>query len=178
MIWGAMPFMRTAGLYFLPPETTINGEKYVDLFTSKLELCMRVHNCEIFMQDGVPCHRSKMVKKFLKRKRIQMFEWPGNSPDLNPIENLWHLMKNKVSEKHLSSLAAVRTAIKEVWVREISANYCCKLINSMPRRRQEVIKSKGGHTKCPSQTYFCYFCVDLLCFYYAKQLINHQKKIV
>ena len=90
----------------------MNGEKYVNLLKRKLELHMRVHHCKIFMHDGAPCHRSKVVKKFLEQKRIQMLEWSVNSPDLNPIENLRNLMKNKVSEKHTSSLDALQTAIK------------------------------------------------------------------
>ena len=108
---------------------------------------MRVQNCKIFMHDGAPCYRSQEMKKFLEQKRIQILVWQGNSPNINPIENLWNLMKNKVLEKHPSSLDALQTAIKEVWVREISANYCCKLVDSMPRRLQEVIKSKGSDTK-------------------------------
>ena len=50
-----------------------------------------------------------------------MLKWLGNSPDLNPIKNLGNLMKNKASKKHPSSLDVLQTAIKEVWVREISA---------------------------------------------------------
>jgi len=99
------------------------------------------------MHDGAPCHRSKAVKNFFEKNRIQMLEWPGNSPDLNPIENLWNFMKKKVSEKHPSSLDALQRAIKEVWFRDITPDYCCKLMDSMPRRLQEVIKNKGGHTK-------------------------------
>ena len=74
MVWGAMSSMGTAGLYFLPPGTTINGEKYLNLLKSKLELYVTVHNFQIFMHDGVPCHRSKLVKKFLEQKSIQMLE--------------------------------------------------------------------------------------------------------
>ena len=70
MVWGAMSSMGTAELYFLPPGTTINGEKYLNLLKSKLELHMTVHNCQIFMHDGTPCHRSKLVKKFLEQKSI------------------------------------------------------------------------------------------------------------
>ena len=87
------------------------------------------------------------MKKFLWQKSIQMFEWPENSPDLNPIENLWSVMKNKASEKHSTNLGTLQSAIKEVWVKEISSDYCCKLIESMSHRVQEVIKNKGGHTK-------------------------------
>ena len=57
-----------------------------------------------------------------------MLKWPGNRPDLNPIENLWNLVKNKVSKKLSSSLDALKTAIIKVWVSEISEDYCCKLI--------------------------------------------------
>jgi len=66
MIWGAMSFRGTAGLYFLPPGTTMNGVKYVSLLKSKLELYMRVHNFDIFIHDGAPCHRSKVVKNLLE----------------------------------------------------------------------------------------------------------------
>ena len=52
-----------------------------------------------------------------------MLDWPGNTPDLNPIENLWALMKAKVSEKQLLSLKALRKVIKEVWVHEIFPDY-------------------------------------------------------
>jgi len=53
---------------FLPPGTAMNGEKYVNLLKSKVELHMRVHNCDIFIHDGAPCHRSKVVKNFLQKK--------------------------------------------------------------------------------------------------------------
>ena len=103
MIWGVMSFTETAGPFFLPNGTTMNGQKYVDLLKDKLELHMNVHNCKIFMQDGAPCHRSKIVSEFLKEKKIKVLEWPGNSPDLNPIENLWEVLKNKVADKQPSS---------------------------------------------------------------------------
>ena len=48
-------------------------------------------------------------------------EWPGNSPDLNPIENLGTIKKDKVAYKQLSSAENLRQAIKEVWVTMKSA---------------------------------------------------------
>ena len=147
MIWGAMSKNGTAGLYFLTPGTTINGSKYVDLLKSKLLLHMSVHNTLIFMQDGAPCHRSKIVKKFLGDNNVVTLDWPGNSPDLNPIENLWSKMKDLVAEEQPSSGKTLTETIKEVWVQKISREYCMSLIASMPRRLKAVVKVQGGHTK-------------------------------
>ena len=78
----------TGGLYFLTPGTTMNGEKYVKVLQEKLQLHMTVYQCDTFMHDGAPCHRSRVVKKFLGEKNIRQLDWPRNSLDLNPIENL------------------------------------------------------------------------------------------
>ena len=88
----------TAALYFLPAGVTINGQRYVNLLREKLQLCMAVHQCSVFMHDGTQYHRSKMVQSFLHQQRIKMLKYPGNSPNLNPIENLWSTMKRKVVE--------------------------------------------------------------------------------
>ena len=147
MIWGAMSKNGTAGLYFLTPGTTMNGSKYVELLKNKLLVHMNVHNAIIFMQDSAPCHRSKIVKKFLEENHVTTLDWPGNSPDLNPIENLWAKMKDLVTEKQPSNGKALNQCIKGVWVQDISENYCNSLIKSMPHRLQAVIDAKGGHTK-------------------------------
>ena len=135
MIWGAMSQLGIGGLFFLPNGTTMNGEKYVQLLSYKLR------------QNSAPCHRSKLVTNFLKKKKVKVLDWPGNSPDLNPIENLWTVTEDKVAEKQRSSLPDLCRTIKEVWVKEISKEYCTNLVNSMPRRLAAVIQNNGGHTK-------------------------------
>ena len=45
----------------------------------------------IFQQDSAPCQVASVVKKWLNSERIQLLDWPGNSPNLNPIENLWQI---------------------------------------------------------------------------------------
>jgi len=132
---------------FLDPGTTMNGKKYLELVKEKLELHMAVHNCEIFMHDGAPCHQAKIVTDFLKTKDIKLLEWPGNSPDLNPNENFWTELKNRAAEKHPISLPSLIKTIKSSWVLDMPTELCRNLIESMSRRIRAVLEAKGGHTK-------------------------------
>jgi len=142
MIWGAISTQGTAGLFFLDPGTTMNGKKYLELIKEKLESHMAVHNCEIFMHDGAPCCRAKIVTNFLKTKNIKLLEWPGNSPDLNPIENFWTELNNRVAEKHPISLPSLIKTIKSSWVLDIPAELCRNLIEGMPRWIRAVLQEK------------------------------------
>ena len=72
MILSGISVNGTAGLFFLPPGTTMNGPKYVNLLKDKLELHMAVHKCKTLIQDGAPCYWSKVVTQFLKSKKIQV----------------------------------------------------------------------------------------------------------
>ena len=74
--------------------------------------------------------------------------WSPQSPDLNPIEHLWAHLKRKLAEHEEAP-----TSIQELWERvqkkwdDIEVGECQKLIESMPRRVEAVLKAKGGHTK-------------------------------
>ena len=135
MIWDGMSSNGTAGLFFLPKGTTMNGARYQEMLQEKLQLHM------------TPCHRSKIVSEFLKKKNIKTIDWPGNGPDLNPIKHLWSLLKNNVADRQPTSAQEMETAIKLVWIREITPEYCRNLVDSMPRRLQAVLNNRGGHTK-------------------------------
>ena len=113
MVWGAMSCVGAAGLYYIPPNTSMNGLKHVELLKEKLKLHMHVHGCTIFMQNGALCHRSKVATEFLKKNQISVLERPETSPGLNPTEKLWTVM-DKVVYKKPSNAENVRQAIKEV----------------------------------------------------------------
>jgi len=77
MIWGAISEHGVAGFSFLPPGTTMNGPRYVEFLAEKLKIHVAVHNCTIFMQDGAPCHRSKVAKTFLVENQSRF--WIGRA---------------------------------------------------------------------------------------------------
>ena len=72
MIWEAISSHGTAGLYFVPPNTTINGPRHVEMLEQKLDLHMHIHECNRFMHDGASCDRSKVACEFLRKHKIQV----------------------------------------------------------------------------------------------------------
>ena len=147
MVWETMSAHGKAGLYFLQPGTTMNDAKYLDLLKDKLEIHTMVYDCNVFMNDGAPCHRTKSVKNFLQEKIADILNWSVNSPDLNPIKNLWHVMKNEVTVQHPTSMESFKIAIKSIWTQKMTLEYCCNLINSMSCRMAAVVKDRGGLIK-------------------------------
>ena len=55
---------------------------------------------DIFMHDNAPVHTACIIKQILEELHIQVMLWPPYSPDLNPIENLWAIMKQEIYKLH------------------------------------------------------------------------------
>ncbi|KAG1468005.1 hypothetical protein G6F56_004086 [Rhizopus delemar] len=79
----------------------------------------------ILMEDGAPIHKRAEAKNWKREQAIESLEWSAQSPDLNPIEEL----------------------IQEAWD-SIETETWNVLVESMPRRMEEVIRNKGGSTHC------------------------------
>ena len=81
-----------------------------------------------------------------QRKNIEVFPWPSQSPDLNPIEHVWEEMKTKMENRTCKNVEELEGAIFQCW-QVIDSRITANLVSSMPRRCAAVIAARGGHTK-------------------------------
>lgn len=147
MVWGCMSAAGRGGLFFLPSGVTMNGVIYLQVLKDHLTNFMAIHQTNIFMQDGAPCHTTKKVKEWIRDNGMELLQWPPQSPDLNPIENLWEKLKDEVSHMQCTNIPDLIDEIKRVWCQDMTREYCENLVLSMPRRVMAVLKNKGFPSK-------------------------------
>ena len=143
MVWGCFSYHGRGAITILPRGVKMNTNVYLNILEEKLENFMDIYSCSTFQQDSAPCHVSKKSKDWFRQHSICLLDWPGNSPDLNPIENLWMVVKQKLAGVHFNSLSALEEEIKRVWCTEITVPVCQRLVDSMPKRIQNVLRHKG-----------------------------------
>lgn len=103
----------------------------------------------VFQQDGATCHTAKSTQEFLAKQSFTYLpkeDWPGNSPDLNPIENLWAKLAWQVAKRQPKDVAELTRFLKQEWAK-FDDDFVASYIKSMPRRIKAVEKSKGQFTK-------------------------------
>ncbi len=147
MIWAAMSSAGVGPLCFL--KSTVNAATYQDILEHfMLPSADKLYGDAdfIFQQDLAPAHTAKGTKSWFNDHGVAVLDWPANSPDLNPIENLWGIVKRKMRDTRPNNADELKATVKETWA-SIPPQQCHKLITSMPRRIEAVIKAKGAPTK-------------------------------
>ncbi len=147
MIWAAMSSAGFGPLCFL--KSTVNAAIYQEILEHfMLPSADKLYGDAdfIFQQDLAPAHTAKGTKSWFNDHDVTVLDWPANSPDLNPIENLWGIVKRKMRDTRPNNADDLKATVKETWA-SIPPQQCHKLITSMPRRIEAVIKAKGAPTK-------------------------------
>ena len=144
-------FWAAVSLDFKSPLIVVDGhvdsKKYVKIIKEEFLPWMKKlkKGAFVFQQDNAPCHTSKFTREFFEQKKVELLPWPPNSPDLNPIENLWAVLKQRVSSRNPRNKSELIQFAKEEWL-GIPQAMVRKTIESMPRRLSQVIEREGA--KC------------------------------
>ena len=149
-VWGAFC------CYGKPPLVRIDGrfsnKEYIQIYDTVLWpwAISAFGNLQSFalLKDNCGPHRAKAVRKYMEELIITRMDWPAQSPDLNPIENVWGQMKSefRMRRRHPKDKDECWLQIKALWD-ELPLSYFYKLIGSMADRITEVIAKNGGSTK-------------------------------
>jgi DNA-binding MarR family transcriptional regulator len=150
MIWSCISSKGVGRLYIV--EGTMRQDQYKKVLQTRLipQLKEWFGNSKdfTFMHDRAPCHMAKSIKAFLSASRIPVLDWPGNSPDMNPIENLWAIVKKRMSRIRVTNRNDLICRLIEVWHKDPEVAQVAKnCISSMPRRIQNLLELKGQRTK-------------------------------
>ena len=149
MVWGCI---TAEGIGYLTRiDGHLNADLYCQILRDELMKSLEYRNLDtneiIFQQDNDPKHTSKLARQWFEEHGIKLLEWPPQSPDLNPIEHLWAILKRR-----LNQYEGAPSGMNELWERietewaKIDAEVCLNLIKSMPRRVHAVLKAKDGWT--------------------------------
>jgi len=158
MFWAAFRYGARTGLVpldgdELAPRNGVTARVYLEVLRAFLPTVVR--NGDIFMQDGAGIHRAHIIRSFFHESGITVMVWPPYSPDLNPIENLWAILKVAIYERYpelehapdtVETLERLIDAAKECW-REVEDRIVHNLSDTMTHRVQAVLRSGGWYTK-------------------------------
>ncbi|KAG1050564.1 hypothetical protein G6F43_007173 [Rhizopus delemar] len=134
--------------------TSVDQEIYINILANRFRpwfTNVTAHQKRdfIFQEDGASCHIGGCARWWKETHQTRGFEyWLAESHDLNPIEHVWNALERRIERKRSSvkNLEQLKAALREEWER-MDDEFADRLVRSMKRRYEAVIKAKGGATE-------------------------------
>ncbi len=139
MVWRCISAYGMGSLHVL--KGTMNAERYIKV----LEQHMLPSRWCVIQQDNAKPYTAAITTAWLRSRRVRVLNWPACSPDLSPIENIWRIIIRKICRRPPQTLQQLETYIRQEWD-QIPTPKLQKLITSMPRHLQTVLKGRGDAT--------------------------------
>jgi transposase len=149
-VWAGISLRGKTELAFY--QDTLNAHAYQDILENTLLLAAQ----ELFddekggwelQQDKATCHTAKSTKHWLEQHGVEVVEgWPTKGDDINPIENLWAILDDRLESKKFKTEKGMKKAIRQLWD-EVDLSLLHNLIHSIPDRLRRIRKAEGGSIK-------------------------------
>lgn len=147
MVWGGIHLHGRTPLHLV--RGTLTAVRYRDEILQPLVVpTLQAMGADAVLQDdNATPHRAHVVQDFLRDQPIVSMDWPSQSPDLAPIENLWDLLARRVNDRHPppESTAQLFEILQREWM-NLPQHTLVTLVESMRRRCMECVAANGGYT--------------------------------
>ncbi|KAK6320122.1 hypothetical protein J4Q44_G00092290 [Coregonus suidteri] len=134
ILWGCFSAKGTGRLHRI--EGRMDGAMYREILANNLLPSVRALKMGrgwVFQHDNDPKHTARATKEWLRKKHLKVQEWPSQSPDLNPIENLWRELKVRIAQRQPRNLKDLEKFCMEEWAK-IPAAVCANLVKTYRKR--------------------------------------------
>jgi len=145
-IWGAISLAGKVGIYTF--RDNFNAGTFEDVLRQVLvPVAQDLYPDGCYLQmDNSQVHKAVSISRFLNSKEADIITyvlpWPTYSPDLNPIENLWAVLKRKIRKRRAKTIDQLEDIIHEEWA-SLSENYVKQLCRSIHKRIEMCIENEG-----------------------------------
>ncbi len=143
MVWGCFAALGPRRLGII--DVTMNSALYQKILKENVRPSVRdlkLKHTWVMQQDNDHKHTSKSTAEWLKKNTFKDLEFPSQSPNLNPIEMLWHDLKQSIHARKPSNVAELKQFCKE-WAK-IPPQRCERLFATYRKRLIAVVSAKGG----------------------------------
>lgn len=145
LVWGYITSEEVGRLIRI--DGRLGGQEYLKMLKRNLKIKMMKSNGIMWQQDNAPCHN--LSRNWLEEKGVRVLPWPAQSPDLNPIEHVWAVIKHElwIQRNQITSQDDVWEISKKVWYGRKVELMIPRLYEKYRERLKEIIRKKGGHSK-------------------------------
>ncbi|KAL4500705.1 hypothetical protein ABPG72_019939 [Tetrahymena utriculariae] len=149
-VWAGISLSGRTDLYF--HTSKVDSDAYIECLNQSLlsyKKQMKIRGYVYLVQDGAPSHTSQKTQDNCDNEKIKIIQLPPWSPDLNPMELIWNIMKcsfkKQVTSKQFQTKKQIETCLQTIWRDEITQEQVINCINHVSVIMPHIIELNGEY---------------------------------